>query len=105
MGVNRCTFLIFLNVIDSSPLFMGWFLKKKKELEQLAALVLVNQPKKCQQNLQFVEEEEYGLRDEKNDIEKVNPFKMPDLYRTRSTRQVGVSIVIKATPTLHQLVS
>ena len=79
--------------------------QKKKELEQLAALVLVNQPKKCQQNLQFVEEEEYGLRDEKNDIEKVNPFKMPDLYRTRSTRQVGVSIVIKATPTLHQLVS
>ena len=39
--------------------------------EQLAALVIVNQPKKCQQILQFVEEEEYGLRDEKNEIEKV----------------------------------
>ena len=61
--------------------------------EQLAALVIVNQPKKCQQILQFVEEEEYGLRDEKNEIEKVNSFKMPDLYRTCSTRQIGVSII------------
>ena len=71
--------------------------------EQLAALVIVNQPKKCQQILQFVEEEEYGLRDEKNEIEKVYSFKMLDLYRTCSTRQIGVSIVIRATPTLHQL--
>ena len=75
------------------------------ELEQLAALVIVNQSKKCQQNLQFVEEEEYGLKDEKNDIEKENSFIMPDLYRTCSTTQIGVSIVIGATPTLHQLVS
>ena len=75
------------------------------ESEQLAALIIVNQSKKCQQNLQFVEEEEYGLKDEKNDIEKVNSFKMPDLYSTCSTRQVGISIVIKAMPTLHQLVS
>ena len=38
-----------------------------QSIRQLATLVIVNQPKKCQQNLQFVEEEGYGLKDEKND--------------------------------------
>ena len=75
------------------------------ESEQLTALVIVNQSKKCQQNLQFVEVEEYGLTDEKNDIGKVNSFKMPDLYSTCSTRQIGASIVTRATPTIHQSVS
>ena len=38
--------------------------------EQLTALAIISQPKNRQQNPQSVEEEDYGLKDKKNDIEK-----------------------------------
>ena len=54
--------------------------------EQLTALAIINQPKKRQQNPQLVEKEDYGLKDEKNDIEKENTI-MTDLYIACSMRQ------------------
>ena len=49
-------------------------------------------------------EEEYGLKDEKNDLEEENSFH--NTYRTCSTRQIGHQLLYhQSIPTLHQLVS